>query len=136
MKNSERRIVGGVARRDPRRALGDRGENAAERQLRKAGMDILARGFRYRGGEIDLIARDGVELVFVEVKTRSSADFGDPEESITWAKRRKILRTATYYLQSRRALEQPCRFDVVSIRIDPQGDEVLEHLRDAFRADD
>ena len=136
MKNSERKLAPRNARRDPRRILGDRGENAAERQLRKAGMDILARGFRYRGGEIDLIARDGSELVFVEVKTRTSDDFGNPEESVTWVKRRKILRTATYYLQSRSALEQPCRFDVISIRVDAQGDPVLEHLRDAFRADD
>src|SRR5215471_16594282 len=118
---------------DPRRVLGNHGERTAERHLRQAGMGIVAKGFRYRGGEIDLIARDGSELVFVEVKTRTSIDFGNPEDSITRGKRRKLLRTATYYLQSHGILHHPCRFDVISIRIDAQGKSLLEHLRDAFR---
>ena len=136
MKNSEDKPVAAPGRKDPRRILGDRGENVAERHIRKAGMAILAKGFRHRGGEIDLIAQDGIEVVFVEVKTRSSDGFGNVEDSVTWHKRRKLIRTAAYYLQTRRALQQPCRFDVISIRVDDEGNPALEHLRDAFRADD
>ena len=121
---------------DPRRRLGNLGERAAERHLRAAGLTIVARGFRFRGGEIDLIARDGEELVFVEVKTRTSEDFGNPTESVTRAKRRKLLQAASFYLQSRGLMQQPCRFDVVAIRLGRDGISSLEHLQDAFRSED
>jgi putative endonuclease len=120
---------------DPRRLKGSRGEEAAECYLRRAGMKVVERGFRFRGGEIDLIAREGEEWVFVEVKTRTSEDFGSPAESVTPRKRRKILLAASSFLQSRGAWDQPCRFDVISIRLAVDGALRLEHLRDAFRAD-
>jgi putative endonuclease len=98
-------------------------------------MGIVARGFRFRGGEIDLIARDGEELVFVEVKTRSSEDFGNPVESVTRGKRRKLIQAASFYLQSRGILQHPCRFDVISIRLGSDGTSKLEHLQDAFQSE-
>jgi putative endonuclease len=98
-------------------------------------MGIVARGFRFRGGEIDLIARDGEELVFVEVKTRTSEDFGNPAESVTRAKRRKLLQAASFYLQTRGILQHPCRFDVILVRLGRDGGSRLEHLRDAFRSE-
>jgi len=98
-------------------------------------MGIVARGFRYRGGEIDLIARDGAELVFVEVKTRTSGEFGSPAEAVTRAKRRKLLLAASSFLQSRGIMQHPCRFDVISILLASDGSSRLEHLQDAFRSE-
>jgi putative endonuclease len=137
MMRSSREAGSGVSiPADPRRRRGNLGERKAERHLRAAGMGIEARGFRFRGGEIDLIARDGDELVFVEVKTRTSEDFGNPAESVTRAKRRRLLQAASFYLQSRGLMQQPCRFDVVAIRLESDGSSKLEHLKDAFRAED
>jgi putative endonuclease len=120
---------------DPRRALGDRGEQAAADFLVGSGMRIVERKFRCRGGEVDLIARDGADLVFVEVKTRSTGEFGEGSEAVTAAKRRRILRAAALYLSARDSLSQPCRFDVVSVRLAASGTTLLEHLKDAFGAD-
>ena len=120
---------------DPRRRTGNLGERAAEKYLRDAGMGIVDRGYRFRGGEIDLIVRDGTELVFVEVKTRTSQEFGNPAEAVTRAKRRKLLQAASSYLQSRGMMQHPCRFDVISILLGSDGSSRLEHLRDAFRSE-
>jgi len=119
----------------PARRLGIRGEETAAKHLSGKGFRILERGYRARFGEIDIIARDGEELVFVEVKARQSRGCGDPLESITAAKRRRILRAASLYLQSTGAWDSPCRFDIVAIRIGPGGEEEVEHLRSAFQAD-
>ena len=118
-----------------RRSLGVRGEEVAARHLTAKGLQILERGFRARCGEIDLIAREGEELVFVEVKTRSSAGCGDPLEAVTEVKRRRILRAASLYLQSTGSWDHPCRFDLVAVRIGPGGAEEVEHVRSAFQAD-
>jgi len=93
---------------------GKRGEEKAAEFLRSQGYKILEENYRWRGGEIDIIARDGDYLVFVEVKARASLAFGTPEEAVTKAKRRKLVRTAQKYL-----LEHPTqlgvRFDVVAL---------------------
>ena len=120
---------------DPRRRLGNRGEEEAARYLSEKGLRILERGYRVRCGEIDLIARDGEELVFVEVKTRHSLRCGDPLEAITPSKRRRILRAASLYLQSTGSWNSPCRFDLVAVRFGPGGIQEVEHLRAAFQAD-
>jgi len=120
---------------DPRRLVGDQGERSAERYLQRLGMRILERGYRFRGGEIDLVARDGAELVFVEVKTRTSRDFGDPSEAVTARKRRRIIHAASCYLKAHGAWQHPCRFDVVSVHLETNGQVLVEHLRDAFRAE-
>ena len=120
---------------DPRKVLGDRGEEAAADFLAQRGMRIMERKFRCRGGEVDLIVRDGADLVFVEVKTRSSREFGEGSEAVTAAKRRRILRAASLYLSARDSLSHPCRFDVVSVRFGAAGATLLEHLKDAFAAD-
>jgi putative endonuclease len=121
---------------DPRRSLGNWGERLAENHLARNGIRILERGFRVRSGEIDLIGEEHGELVFVEVRTRSSARFGDPLETVRDGKRRRILRAASCYLQSRSAWHRPCRFDLVAVRKGPSGSVEVEHIRDAFRADD
>ena len=88
------------------------GEDRAARHLEQAGLRVVARNFRSRFGEIDLIARDRDTLVFVEVRARSRADFGGAAESITAAKRERLRMTAQIYL-SRLPDLPPCRFDVV-----------------------
>ncbi|HEU5181276.1 MAG TPA: YraN family protein [Candidatus Polarisedimenticolia bacterium] len=120
---------------DPRKILGDRGEQTAADFLARSGMRIVERKFRCKGGEVDLIAKDGDDLVFVEVKTRSSLEFGEGSEAVTAAKRRRILRAAALYLSARDSWSHPCRFDVVSVRFSPTGATLLEHLKDAFAAD-
>jgi putative endonuclease len=120
---------------DARAVRGRHGEAVAARYLLNQGYRILARGFRTRCGEIDLVAAEGDELVFVEVKSRASLQCGDPLEAVTVAKRRRILRAAALYLQSSGSWERPCRFDLVAVRWGPAGEEEVEHIRDAFRAD-
>jgi putative endonuclease len=82
------------------------------------GYTILARNFIFQHGEIDIIARDGNELVFVEVKLRRGSNFGTPEDSMTERKQKLLRRTAEGYLAVNHIEEILCRFDVVAIQID------------------
>ena len=91
------------------------GERAAEKFLLRAGLHLLARGFRCRAGEIDLVLRDEDTLVFVEVKTRRPSSCGTPAEAVDRRKRRKLIRAAAFYLSGLRGRLPPCRFDVVEI---------------------
>ena len=98
------------------------------------GLEPVTRNFRCRVGEIDLIMRDGPVLVFIEVRHRMSDRFGSAIESITAAKRRKLLRTAQAYLQFRgKGAEPPCRFDVVAIN-GPLRLENVQWIKDAFQS--
>ena len=114
------------------RLLGARGESAAARFLRGHGMKILVRGYRTDFGEIDLIARDGDTLVFVEVKSRRE---GTPAEAVTLEKQRRLTLSAMHFLKAHKMLEQRCRFDVVAI-VWPEGAKSprIEHIRNAFEA--
>ena len=105
---------------------GAEAEREAEAFLKAKGFKILERNFRLRMGEIDLIARDADVVVFVEVRARSSNAFGTPQETVTMAKRRRIIRTAQAYVQ-RHALDAPMRFDVVA-----RSHEGMLHIPDAF----
>jgi putative endonuclease len=95
-------------------AAGGAAEEAAARFLERQGLAIVARNYRTRQGEIDLVARDGATLVFVEVRMRSSAEYGGGAESIGWRKRSRIEAAARQYLANLRR-EPPCRFDVVTL---------------------
>jgi putative endonuclease len=99
-------------------ALGNYGEDVACRELESRGYEILARRYRQRGGEIDIIARDGRTIVFIEVKARDGSDFGDAVEAVTAWKRQRITRMAVDYLARMRLSESPCRFDVVAVHIE------------------
>ena len=114
-----------------RKALGALGEKKAAEFLKKKGHRILETNFRCREGELDIISRDRDCLVFVEVRTRSSADFGTPEESVTRAKREKLVSVALAYLQTHRNLPESWRFDVVAVEVDREGQttriEVIEN---------
>jgi putative endonuclease len=112
-----------------RRALGTIGEEAALRHLRARGYRIRARNVRCPLGELDVVAEQGGELVFVEVKTRSTTDRGAPFDAITPAKRRRLWRLATYYLVTHRLQDRPCRFDAVSVLVTPRGQVVRVEVR-------
>ncbi len=109
---------------------GEEAERLARDFLRQQGYEIIAERYRWRGGEIDLIARDGDQLVFIEVRSRSKELFGLPEETITHQKRHKILLTAQHYL-ARYPTHLDVRFDVVAL----SGGR-LRLYKDAFRLED
>jgi putative endonuclease len=113
--------------------LGDAGERAAARHLRRAGLRILARRYRTPLGELDLVAREGECIVFVEVKTRRSCDAGLPFEAVDRRKQAQLTRLALAFLKRHGWLERPARFDVVSI-IWPAGarNPEITHYRHAF----
>lgn len=103
-------------------------EERAARFLSDKGWEILERNFRAKVGELDIVARDGECVVFVEVRSRSRADYGGAAASVAVSKRRKLTRAARLFIQ-RNALDCPMRFDVVAI-----DGERLEHIEDAFPA--
>ena len=112
-------------------SLGKIGEDLACRELERRGYAIVARRYRRRGGELDIVARDGATIVFVEVKTRDGRWFGGAAEAVTGLKRRRIVQLALEYLMRHRLSECPCRFDVVSIQLEA-GRPVIEIYRNAF----
>lgn len=106
-------------------AEGKRGEDLAAEYLKKKGFTILDRNFRIRGGEIDIVALDpstgsgkNSTLAFIEVKTRSSSEFGSPLEAITPWKLRALIKTAQFYKLQHRNLPEAMRIDAVSVKID------------------
>ena len=120
---------------DRRKLLGAGGERAAARLLRRAGYRLLERNYRNSHGEIDIVAREGEELVFVEVRARSSDEFGSGAESVGPAKRRQLVRMASAYLQAKKIPEANCRFDVVELAMLDNGEPRGNIIKDAFRAD-
>lgn len=123
-----------IPRPEARRARGDAAEERACRHLDRSGLTIVERNFRTRGGEIDIIARMGDVLVFVEVRSREGPDFGTPEESVTPAKRRRIVAAARLYLSKVPPSSwREARFDVIAV--EGSGDAaVLRHYPAAFDA--
>ena len=114
--------------------FGKIGEDLACRELERRGYAILARRYRRRGGELDIIARDGGTVVFVEVKARDSREFGDGSEAVTRLKRRRMVAIALDYLGRHRLTERACRFDVVSILMS-NGEPAIEVIQNAFTVD-
>ena len=118
----------------PNRPLGQRGEALAARYLRRRGYKILARTHRLFPGELDLVALDRDTVVFVEVKTRRSADAGHPAEAVTPAKQRRLTRVAVTFLKRHGLLECRARFDVVAITWPEDRRPTIEHFENAFDA--
>ena len=113
--------------------LGKTGEDLACAELEKRGYAIIARRYRRRGGEIDIIAKDDETWVFVEVKARDSHEFGEAAEAVTGFKRRRIAQLAIDYMTRHHLSNCPCRFDVVSIHFD-SGRPGIEVFQNAFDA--
>ena len=116
-----------------RQSLGKIGENLACAELERRGYAILARRYRYRAAELDIVAQDGPTLVFVEVKAREGREFGDGAEAVTRRKRRRVVVAAMDYLVRNRIGGRPCRFDVVSIQLS-EGEPQVEVFQNAFDA--
>lgn len=116
-----------------RQALGIDGEDTACRTLEARGYRILSRRYRTRFGEIDLVARDGSCIVFVEVKTRRGGNFGDPAAAVTVEKQRRLAMMAADYLARHRLERAPARFDVVGITVDAATCTKVDVFVDAFR---
>ncbi len=116
---------------DRRVLLGRTGEDLACEELRRLGYAILERRFRTRRGEIDVIARDGNTLVFIEVKLREGAAFGLPIEAVNLLKQRRLALVALAYLTERRIRPCSCRFDVVSVLVE-EGRARIDVIRGAF----
>jgi putative endonuclease len=118
---------------DRRQTRGKLGEDLACRELARRGYAILARRYRRRGGELDIVARDGATLVFVEVKARDGREFGEAGEAVGALKRRRMTGVALDYLARHRLVDCPCRFDVVAILLqDPEP--LIEVYQNAFDA--
>jgi putative endonuclease len=113
----------------PTQKSGQEWESRALEHLQAHGLEEVARNFRCKAGEIDLICRDGQTLVFVEVRRRASGAFGGAAASVGWSKQAKLIRAAQFYLLRYRAGPPPCRFDVVAV----EG-AAVEWIRDAFAA--
>ncbi|OGT97808.1 MAG: YraN family protein [Gammaproteobacteria bacterium RIFOXYB2_FULL_38_6] len=109
--------------------IGSQAESKALAFLKTQGLKLLERNFRCKLGEIDLIMQDKDFTVFVEVKYRKIINFGEPVETVTKSKQRKIIKAATFYLQQKDLFDKvPCRFDVVGILDDGQ----INWIKDAF----
>jgi putative endonuclease len=122
-------------RRFPKKPLGRRGEKAAARHLKRQGYKIVSTGTQLRPGELDIVALDGQTIVFVEVKTRQSRQYGHPAEAVTPAKQRRLTRLAVTFLKLHGLLEHAARFDVVAVTW-PEGQRrpEIEHFKNAFEA--
>nr|HDN00112.1 YraN family protein [Deltaproteobacteria bacterium] len=112
--------------------LGEKAEGLAEAFFKEKGYNVLERNYRVRWGEIDLILEDRSRIIFVEVKSRQSPKYGQPQEAITYHKRRQIIRVAKWYLQKKGYLDREIRFDVLAIRFYGTGKPAIEHIPWAF----
>jgi putative endonuclease len=109
------------------KVMGNLGEQLAQKYLKKQKYKIIETNYQTKLGEIDIIAKDGDTFVFVEVKTRSLIQFGLPREAVTKQKQTKIRQVATQFLKQNKALNAPCRCDVIDIL-----DETITHIKNAF----
>jgi putative endonuclease len=115
-----------------RQRLGKSGEEAVAGYLAKKGYKIVVKNYRCKLGEIDIIARDGPVLVFIEVKTRTGSRYGSPEAAVNIRKQRQISRTAEWYLMENKLFDCPARFDVIGVRCAAGSPQMIDHIRDAF----
>jgi putative endonuclease len=111
--------------------MGKLGEDLAVAYLQKAGYRILAQNYRCLYGEVDIIALDGDFIVFIEVKSRKSERFGQPQEAVGLEKQKKLSMIALHYLQQKRLENRNARFDVVAVKLLPDGTRI-ELIRNAF----
>jgi len=119
--------VNGRPKPTARQGLGRTGERLAADALMSKGYCILERNFRCRQGEIDLVAEDEQDLIFVEVKARRGVSFGLPEDALTMRKQRKLIEVASYYLDLHACSDRSWRIDVVAVQFSSSGK--LEEIR-------
>ncbi len=118
-------------------SIGNIGEEAAVKALKKQGYKIIERNYRIKMGEIDIIAKDGEYTVFVEVRLRKSNDFGSPADTIDKRKQQKIIKAAQMYAVKNDIYDTPMRFDAVLINADTVGEKLvntkIEIIKNAFQ---
>jgi putative endonuclease len=115
-------------------SLGAAGERLAAKFLQRAGFEIVARGVRYRSGELDLVAVKRPLIVFVEVKTRNSQEHGHPAEAVDRHKQRRMISAAHQFIKKNELFEYPARFDIIAItHSDRKTPPKIEHFVDAFQ---
>lgn len=114
------------------KTIGARGEEIACAYLKGQKFTIVERNFRCKGGELDIIARDGKTLVFVEVKARRTLSFGPPQMAVTPFKQRQISKAALTWLARKKRFGVNARFDVVAILLPDHAVPVIDHIRNAF----
>ncbi len=112
--------------------LGKKGEKIALRYLKSLGYEIIQCGYRALKGEVDIIAKEKDTIVFVEVKTRSTKEFGFPLEAVELNKQTQIKKLALTYIAKKYKRFIPCRFDVIGIMINNEKDVEISHIRNAF----
>lgn len=118
---------------DTRRIAGINGEEEAARFLTRSGFAILDKNVRTRAGEIDLVAKEGKTLVFVEVKTRRGLEGDPPQAAVHTRKQNRLAKLAHGYLKLKRLRQTPCRFDVVSVIFNDEGGvKAIRHIPNAF----
>jgi putative endonuclease len=115
-----------------RQAVGAYGERVAARHLREQGLVVLDRNWRCPEGELDLVLRDGDDVVFCEVKTRRGESFGAPAEAVTPDKVRRLRRLAGLWLSQAGVRPRTMRFDVVEVLPQRRGGPLVAHIRGAF----
>ena len=119
---------------DSRKEVGNKGEKLAAKFLKRKGYKIIQRNYKCKLGEIDIIAEQDRTIVFVEVKTRRTQEFGPPQYAITAAKKRQISSVALLYIREKKFVEQSCRFDVIGITFPPESRKPrIEHIQNAFQ---
>jgi len=119
-----------------RSSLGERGEMVACGFLKKHGYEILERNYRCKLGEIDVIARRHGRLAFIEIKTRTSAQFGTPQEAVNLQKQEKIFKIAQWYLKEKKLMKTPVAFDVVAVLWREGQAPEARLIADAFERED
>ena len=112
--------------------IGSRGEELATAFLVRNGLKIVERNFRCKGGEVDIIARDGKTIVFIEVKSRRTLTYGVPQLAVTDFKQRQISKAALTWLSKNRLHDSPARFDVIAILLENDYSHQIEHIKNAF----
>ncbi|MGK5678715.1 YraN family protein [Actinoplanes sp. URMC 104] len=115
-----------------RQAVGAYGEKVAARHLQEQGLVVLDRNWRCPDGEVDLVLRDGDDIVFCEVKTRRGGGFGTPAAAVTYRKVRKLRQLAVRWLAEAGVRPHEIRFDVVEVLVPPRGAGSVTHIRAAF----
>jgi putative endonuclease len=118
--------------------LGKRGEDLAAELLEAKGYHILDRNYRFERAEVDLVALrlDPGEVVFVEVKTRSSDLWGYPEAAVSEAKKKLLFKAADSYIYERQLFTVPARFDIIAVSLSNPDEPMFQHIEDAFRMHD
>lgn len=112
--------------------LGKKGEDLACQHLEQKGYTILERNYHFEKAEVDIVAYFGFEIIFIEVKTRSSSHFGEPEEFVTESKQNLIAKAAKAWLYERKMEGSPIRFDVVSVKAESETAFFITHFENAF----